>query len=199
MSSYFSIEYLALFLPAVFIFYNLMPKKYRWLLLLLASYLFFWLISGKLILYLISATCIVYIIALHLGRIQSQRNQLLEKKDRSERKAIRIFYQKKQQKLVTAGVLILIGILAVLKYSDFIGINIQSILSLLNLSLTVQIPSFVLPIGISFYTLQAVSYLLDVYREKIKPEWNFGKLALYMSFFLTIIEGPICRYSDMSI
>lgn len=199
MSSYFSIEYLALFLPAVFIFYNLMPKKYRWLLLLLASYLFFWLISGKLILYLISATCIVYILALHLEKIQSQRNQLLEKKERSERKAIRIFYQKKQRKLVTAGVLILIGILAVLKYSDFIGINVQSIFSLLHLPITIQIPSFVLPIGISFYTLQAVSYLLDVYREKIKPEWNFGKLALYMSFFLTIIEGPICRYSDMSI
>ncbi len=73
MSSYFSIEYLALFLPAVLILYNLMPQRYRWLLLLFASYLFFWLISGVLILYLLTATLTTYIIALHIGRLQHQR------------------------------------------------------------------------------------------------------------------------------
>ncbi|WP_294560915.1 MBOAT family O-acyltransferase [uncultured Traorella sp.] len=198
MSSYFSIEYLALFLPAVLILYNLMPQRYRWLLLLFASYLFFWLISGVLILYLLTATLTTYIIALHIGRLQQQRNMLLQQVDRPERKAIRISYQKKQQKFITAGVLILLGMLIVLKYSGFIGINIQSLLNVLHLPLTLQIPSFVLPIGISFYTLQALSYLFDVYREKIQAEWNLGRLALYLAFFLTIIEGPICRYSDLS-
>ncbi len=56
--------------------------------------------------------------------------------------------------------------------------------------------SFALPIGISFYTLQAISYLLDVYRGTIPPDRNLGRLALYMSFFPALMEGPICRYSD---
>uniref|UniRef100_UPI0006D15185 MBOAT family O-acyltransferase n=1 Tax=Clostridium sp. NkU-1 TaxID=1095009 RepID=UPI0006D15185 len=55
---------------------------------------------------------------------------------------------------------------------------------------------FALPIGISFYTLQAVSYLIDVYYEKIEADDNLGRLALYLSFFPTLLEGPVCRYSQ---
>ncbi len=55
---------------------------------------------------------------------------------------------------------------------------------------------FALPIGISFYTLQAISYLIDVYYEKIEADGNLGRLALYLAFFPTLLEGPICRYSQ---
>ena len=53
-----------------------------------------------------------------------------------------------------------------------------------------------MPIGISFYTMQAMSYVFDVYRETTKADKNLGRLALYMAFFPTIMEGPICRYAD---
>ena len=59
-----------------------------------------------------------------------------------------------------------------------------------------NIPSFAMPIGISFYTLQAVSYCFDVYRGKIPADRNLFRLALFMSFFPQIMEGPICRYGD---
>ena len=63
---------------------------------------------------------------------------------------------------------------------------------------SLNIPSFVVPIGISFYTLQAVAYVMDVYREKFPAERNIFRLALYMSFFPQLMEGPICRYPDTS-
>ena len=53
-----------------------------------------------------------------------------------------------------------------------------------------------MPIGISFYTLQAVSYLVDIYHEKIKADKNLARLSLYLTFFPQIMEGPICRYSE---
>ena len=67
---------------------------------------------------------------------------------------------------------------------------------MLNLPFNLTIPKFIMPIGISFYTLQAISYIFDVYHEKIKADRNVGRLALYLSFFPQIMEGPICRYSE---
>lgn len=66
----------------------------------------------------------------------------------------------------------------------------------MNISFTVPIPKIAAPIGISFYSLQAISYICDVYRGKISADKNFARVALFMSFFPQIMEGPICRYSD---
>ena len=84
----------------------------------------------------------------------------------------------------------------VLKYSKFLGTNINLLLDFVHLPIQLSIAKFALPIGISFYTFQAVSYMFDVYHEKIKADRNLGRLALFMAFFPQIMEGPICRYSD---
>ncbi len=92
------------------------------------------------------------------------------------------------KKAVTAAaVIVLIGILFILKYLDFT-------LGLAGSRIRFDI---VLPLGISFYTFQAVSYIADVYRGKIRPEKNFLKLALFLSFFLSIVSGPINRAGDI--
>lgn len=90
----------------------------------------------------------------------------------------------------------MIGGLLVIKYSPFFTTNVNSLLLLLNIPIQFDIPSYIMPIGISFFTLQAVSYLFDVYRGLIKADDNILRLALFMSFFPQIVEGPICRYGQ---
>ena len=85
-----------------------------------------------------------------------------------------------------------------LKYSGFIGNNINSLLELFKSSQRISVMHFALPIGISFYTMQIVSYVTDVHKDVIEPDTNIGRLALFLAFFPQIMEGPICRYSDVT-
>ena len=89
-----------------------------------------------------------------------------------------------------------IGLLLVLKYSAFFTENVNTVLALLKAPVQILIPAYVMPIGISFFTMQAVSYVFDVYRGTIKADDNILRLALFMSFFPQIVEGPICRYEQ---
>ena len=84
-----------------------------------------------------------------------------------------------------------LGILLVLKYSGFFVQNVNTVFGL-----RLSVPAFVMPIGISFYTLQAVSYLFDVYQGTVKADRNLMRVALFLSFFPQIVEGPICRYGQ---
>ena len=194
--TYWGVSFLWVFLPLTIIIYNILPQKHRWKVLLVASGIFFWSISGKLIAYLIFTTIVMHEFGLWFAVIQKEKNEKLQNVEKEERKQIKQEYQKRQRKVLVFVSLIQIGIIAVLKYSGFFTSNINSLLSLLNIPIQLKINNFLIPIGISFYTLQAVSYMIDVYKEKIKPETNIGKLALFIGFFPQIMEGPICRYSE---
>lgn len=194
--SYCAPIYFALFLPAVIIAYSVLPQRHRWKVLLLASYAFFWSISRNLLIFLLLSTVTIYLFGLWLSALQAKRDGLVKSAERSERKAIKAQYMKKQRSVVTLAVLLHIGLLLVLKYAGFFGENLNALLGVLHLPQVVPEFHFLLPIGISFYTLQAVSYVIDVYRGTVKADRNLGRLALYMSFFPQIMEGPICRYSD---
>ena len=98
--------------------------------------------------------------------------------------------------MVAFAVMVHIGILLVLKYTPFFAGNLNTLFQVFRIPVTLAIPSFVLPIGISFYTMQAVAYIFDVYRRKIPADRNLLRLALFMGFFPQIMEGPICRYSE---
>lgn len=188
--------FLVLFLPVTIIMYNIFPQKHRWKILLISSYIFFWSISNKLIVYLLATTIVIYITGLWLNAQQEKRNALLKSVEKEEKKQIKTKYLKKQRTILALAILILIGVLVLLKYSNFLGTNINNLFTLLNINIKFVIPKFAMPIGISFYTLQAVSYLIDIYKEKIKADKNLGRLALFISFFPQIMEGPICRYED---
>ena len=196
ISSYCSVLYPVVFLPIVVILYSAVPQKCRPYILLAASYIFFLSVSGGLLLYLLFTTLSVYCIGIRISSLQKERDALLKQSEKEQKKAIRTRYIKKQRLAAAAAIVINTGILAVLKYTAFFAGNINDIFSLLKIPVSLTIPRFAAPIGISFYTLQAVSYIFDVYREKISADKNFGRLALYMSFFPQIMEGPICRYSD---
>lgn len=196
MSSYFSFAYLAVFLPVAILIFSIIPQKWRRYFLLFASYGFFWLISGELLAYLILSTLSIHYFGIWLDRIQTKRDEQLKLTEKQGRKALKKLFSKKQRGVVFLAVVLHVGILLVIKYGAFFATNVNSLLSLLNLPITLEIPKFIMPIGISFFTLQALSYIFDVYRGIIKADDNIFRLALFMSFFPQIVEGPICRYSQ---
>lgn len=163
---YHLLTYSLLFLPVVLILYQLTPAKKRWLVLLFTDYLFFWMVSGKLILYLLIATLVTY----GTGQILSYVTEHATVKGKALTRKKRVF--------LAGGIFITLGMLIVFKYLKIFGIR------------------FIAPIGISYYTLQTISYMTDVYRGTIKADKNIAKLALYLSFFPQIMEGPISRYSE---
>ena len=195
ITTLFSFTYIELLLLTI-IFYLFCGQKARRWVLLIFSYIFFCAVSGKLLIYLLFSTLSIHHIGLWLDMVQTEGRQQLKAADKSEKKALSVKCQKKQSMIMAFSVILHIGILAVLKYSPFAITNINSILHLFHLSYTVKIPEYLVPIGISFYTLQAVSYLFDVYRKVIPADRNLLRLALFMSFFPEIMEGPICRYTD---
>ena len=199
ISSYVSIAYLVLFLPAVILLYGISPRRIRPYVLLLSSYAFFWSISGKLLIYLLLSTFSIHHTGAWLALVQAERKGVLLQADKGEKKAIRTAYQKKLRRIVAFSVCLHIGILIVLKYSSFLGGNINALFSALHIPVAFTIPKYAVPIGLSFFTLQAVSYIFDVYREKIPARRHLRRLALFMAFFPQIMEGPICRYQDTAL
>lgn len=195
-NSYFSIQYLALLLPFTVALYAFLPQKARRVVLLGSSYVFFWAISGKLIAYLLFSTLSIHHIGLWLASIQDECDRTVQTVPKESRKELKARFLSKQRVVMGFAVILHIGILLVLKYTPFFTSNLNSLFKLFQIPIEMEIPSFVLPIGISFYTLQAVSYLFDVYRRKIPADRNLFRLALFMGFFPQIMEGPICRYSD---
>lgn len=189
------------FLLVLFLIYYIIPKKYRWLLLLLASYIFYCYAGIKYLIYILATTISTYYISRRLGQLQEiQTLYLREKREelsREERKAYKAKMKSGQRKWMVLCLIFNFGILAVLKYGDFTITNINSILNLFNTSKQLSLIGFALPLGISFYTFQTMGYLIDVYREKYPCERNILKLALFISFFPQLIQGPISRFDDL--
>ena len=194
--SYCSPYYFLILLPIAILLYGITPKKYKSKTLLVLSYIFFWMISNKLIIYLLISTFSIHHFGIWLNKIKNERDIQLQQVEKEEKKEIKNLYKKKEKRVLLLAVILHIGCLLVVKYTPFFLENVNSLLKVFNSIYQFEIPKFLIPIGISFYTLQAVSYMADVYNDKIKADDNLGRLALYMAFFPQIMEGPIARYSD---
>ncbi len=190
-----------LFLVITVTVYYLIPKKYQWMLLLLASYVFY-LFSGPVyLIYILATTLSTYYASRRMDLLQNrQAVYLKEKKEelsREERKAYKAKMKGKQRKWLILCLLFNFGILAVLKYSDFTIYNINSVFDLFKMDTQLPMLGFVLPLGISFYIFQTMGYIIDIYRDKYPAEKNPFKLALFISFFPQLIQGPISRFDDL--
>lgn len=196
LTSYFSMDYLMFFLPVVILIYCILGAKQKKYFLLIAGYLFFALISGKLVIYLLLTTLSMFFLGQWTERMHCEEKETLSTAEKENKKTIRAQYQNRRRLILGFAAALHIGLLLVLKYSGFFMENVNTILSVLKVPVQFEIPQFIMPIGISFFTMQAVSYMFDVYRGTIKAEKNFFKLALFISFFPQIVEGPICRYEQ---
>lgn len=194
--AYHTSVYLFLFLPAVLLAYQLTPKKIRWVTLLLAGYVFFWMISGKLVVYLMGVTLLTHYIGVWISSLKLQCIQEISSRQGKETNAIRKRYRKKEKKILIAGILLLVGALAYLKYYNFFVQNINFVFQGNGLPFVLDERNILIPIGISFYTLQAIGYMADVYWGKVDGRQELGKVALFLGFFPQIMEGPISLYSQ---
>ncbi len=191
-----------LFLLIVFILYYVVPKKLQWPLLLVASYVFYFFSGPENLLYILFTTVSTYLI---VGRIQKSKDiqeaYLKEHKkemSREERKAYKEVGKKKQWKWLLLVLILNIGMLAVIKYTNFTIHNINGVLELFGSDQQLSFLDIALPMGISFYVFQTMGYAIDVYRGKYRAENNPFKLALFVSFFPQLIQGPISRFDDLA-
>ncbi len=195
---YTSYVYLVLFLGITFLTYTVFPKKYKWTILLAASYIYYVAASRLwLVIFILLTTLSVYISAIWIDRINDLFKSVKKLLDREQKKAFKekILWQKKM--VVILMLILNIGTLAFLKYYNFFA-DVLNFALLDHLHVHAPMLKLFLPLGISFYTLQAVSYVIDVYRGKYKADQNFGRVALFLTFFPTIVEGPIARYDQVA-
>lgn len=190
------------FLFVVATSYFLTPKRYRWVTLFIANYVFYLMAGAGYFIYLLATTVSIYIAALKLGQM-SKKNKVdfaasKGEMDKEEKKAWKANFTKKKRMVLIPVLLFNLGILAVLKYYNFVGANLNAIFDYFSVGAKIPMHHFLLPLGISFYTFQSVGYLIDVYREKYEPERNLAKFALFISFFPQIVQGPIGRYNVLA-
>ncbi len=188
-----------LFVAIVSLLYFILPKKIKWFVLLASSYVFYWLNSNWLIIYMIVTSLSIYLIGLRLGSIEKKRKILCKSEtDKEKKKIIKAKAAKRKKIEVFLAIVVNIGILIALKYCNFLAGNLNSIFESFNISINIPLQNIILPLGISYYTLQAISYIVDVYRGKYDPDKNIGRLALFVSFFPQMVEGPIGRYDELA-
>ncbi len=169
-----------LFLLISLIIYYAVPKKWQWIVLLAISWGYYIRTDALAALFLLFSTVTAYACAL----FTEKTIQKAEDKKEGKRTA---------RKILIAGMLLEFAVLAVLKYSGFVLVNINKLFKA-----GISVPELLLPIGISYYTFQTVGYLLDVYWGRTEAEKNFLRFSLFVSFFPQLAQGPIGRHKTLS-
>lgn len=195
--TYSDYVYFLMFLPASLIVYQLLNQKIRYFSLLIFSLAFVCLFGISSLFFPLVITAIIYITAHLLERQKSLCGAALKQSDREQKKTIKRRFTKKKRIILASGILLTLSMLIILKYFDFFAEAISHIRGTAYTGGKISMLHLIAPIGISFYTLQAIGYMADVYWEKISAEKNYFKLLLFLCFFPTVMEGPICSYSDM--
>ncbi len=180
-----------LFLPAALLIYFLIPGKLRTLWLVMMSFAFIWYFNPKYLLILLVSAGISYGTALILDQINGKADREEDGKTAGGENKAQIY--KKKKTVAAAGILSVIGILILFKYMDFLLENINQILHLSGEQVIANPFSLIAPVGIAYYTLQVIGYIVDVYRGKIRAERNILCYLLYVAYFPKIISGPIER------
>jgi D-alanyl-lipoteichoic acid acyltransferase DltB (MBOAT superfamily) len=193
------------FIALLLILYYLIPKRFQWILLLAANFLFYFSAGKYYPLFILVTSISIWATALLMQRCEDELSGYeqriaageLPKPSREEKKAYRTRVNRRKQRWMILGLLLNLGILAVTKYTNFMISNINGILHMTG-SGSISHVELIVPLGISFYTFQAVSYLLDVYWGRCKVQRNLPRFVLFISFFPQLVQGPISRYSDLS-
>ncbi len=165
-----------LFYPIVALLYFILPEKCKWPMLLIASYFFYGCYQFEL-LPLIVATTLVSWGASHIVK-------------RTQSKALK-------KACLAITLIVCFGVLFFYKYFDFLSVSVTGLIELFGGTPEPFMLNLVLPVGISFYTFQTLSYVIDVYRGEVEPEKNFFFYALFVSFFPQLVAGPIERPGNL--
>lgn len=168
-----------LFIALVFLLYWMVPQRFQKAVLLLANIYFYASFSLQYTAILAVTTAVAYITA--VGFTSSENAEAGQTA------------QRRKKRIAVCGIVTVLGFLAVLKYTGFLLEAVSDICSIFLISLPIQSVRLLLPVGISFYTLQLAGYLIDVYRGKIEAERNIIDFTIFATFFPVIVSGPIER------
>lgn len=164
------------FLPIVFTAYWIIPAKYRWGVLFISSYYFYMSWNVKYVTLILTTTIVSYGAALLMERTESRAKKKL---------------------CMTAALLISFGLLFFFKYFNFVSKSVTDLLQKLAIPVHETTLNLMLPVGISFYTFQTLSYVIDVYKGKVKACRHLGKYATFIAFFPQLVAGPIERTGNL--
>lgn len=179
----FNSVHFMLFFPVVTLMYFLIKPKIRWVWLLISSYYFYMSWNPKYAILIGFSTIITYLSGIFISNANGIKNHI-------KREKVKFIF-------VVLSLVINLGILFFFKYYDFFFYNISRVFLIANVKINYPMFDIILPVGISFYTFQALSYTIDVYRGDIEAEKNLGKYALFVSFFPQLVAGPIEKSKDL--
>ena len=162
------------FLPAVLVLYWALPHRFRKYLLLAASYYFYMCWKPEFIVLILFSTAVNYFCALCIRRYPGAKKPML-----------------------IADLIVNFGLLFFFKYLNFFGETLTALCRAVSIPFTAPALDIILPVGISFYTFQTLSYTIDVYRGKMEPERDFITFALFVSYFPQLVAGPIERADNL--
>lgn len=165
-----------IFLPIVLVLYYIIPHKFRWIMLLIASYIFYAYWNFYLIFLIVTTTVVSYFAGIFIEKTKSQKIKNL---------------------LLIITLVVCLGFLLFFKYFNFLSFSVTSLIRFFGGGVNDFFLDLILPVGISFYTFQTLSYVIDVYRESIEAEKHFGYYALFVSFFPQLVAGPIERPENL--
>jgi len=165
-----------IFLPVTVILYFIVPHKFRWLILLIASYYAYMSYNPWLVFLILATTTVSYLSGLLMPKIKKTGLKKL---------------------LLAITIIVCLGLLIYFKYFNFLLSSVINFLNLFSMNIHSVSLDIILPIGISFYTFQTLSYVVDVYKGKFEPEKHFGYYALFVSFFPQLVAGPIERPENL--
>ena len=205
--AFFSWQFIVFLIVSVTVYY-LIPGRFQWIVLLISSG-WYYLVGGGLRAAVFVAVTVVTTWggACLMDRIPQREEKKLRsgedagetgKLSREQKKALKAVVQKKKRRIMVCVLLLNFGILGVVKYGGFVTSNLNSMFDHFRLGMRIPGADFLLPLGISFYTFQSMGYLIDVYRGKYSAERNVLKLALFTSYFPSILQGPINRHDELA-
>lgn len=198
--SYVSTGFGIFLILTVIAYYLPLFKRCQWVVLLVASLVFYAATGIPFMVFILAATVVTYLGALALDGIIQARDlekSRLDKTDREAKKRLNLKYTKLGRGVLILCLIIVFGILVFMKYCNFTIVILNSLFSLSHINLSFSPVYMVLPLGISFYTFQAGGYLIDVYHGKVRAEGNFLKTLLFLIFFPQIVQGPISQFEQL--
>ena len=163
-----------IFFPCIFVLYYALPFRFRKYMLLIASYYFYMCWKPEFIVLILFSTLVDYFCGRGMVRYPGRKKWLL-----------------------AVSLAMNLGLLFFFKYLNFFGETLTALCRAVSIPFSAPTLSIILPVGISFYTFQTLSYTLDVYRGKLEPERDFVTFALFVSFFPQLVAGPIEKAADL--
>ena len=195
----------AAFLLAAFLVYFLTPGKHQWKSLLLLSCCFYLFAGAKAAIFVLVTSVSTFFAGRWMGRINAEFDVAVAnysgpnpKMTRAEKKALKAAEDKRKKKILVLALLLNFGILFALKYVDVLVDSVNLLGRLFHTGYEMPRLSFIVPLGISYYTFQAMGYLIDLYRRKGEPERSYPRFLLFIIFFPQLVQGPINRFDEFS-